>query len=238
MKGMIAYKPQTSKTGKLLKQLLTVKRKKTQKRARLNYFLRWGNSDTYPIRTQLELNSLQSVRNTTNKLRMLTILFEAGIPVPEFSTTVNDSNDYYIRSKTGVTRYGNDFSPELDSYVTKPIENKRREYRVHVFNSKIIAIYEKIPLDQENKPKLYKSHNCHFKLMNPEISRCDWTGQLISINAVNSLGLLFGGVDLIRRRDGSFVVTEVNTAPGLNSSNAQRWVAAIKEYINDNTSNE
>jgi hypothetical protein len=244
--GMIAYKKQSCVTGKLLKSLLNVKKKVSNRRTRTDFFLRWGNSDSFPVRTRLELNTREAVLNTTNKLKMITILKDSGIPVPEFSTDQSlITGDVYIRNRLGVTRFGSDFSPWTDLYFSKPIENKKREYRIHVFNSKIIAMYEKVPHDQENQPRLFKSHNCKFKLVNPEICRVDSVGQQLVIDAVNNLGLLFGGVDLIYTYDNNkpeserkgFVITEVNSAPGLNNVNAQRWIQVIKEYINDNISN-
>lgn len=231
MKAMIAYKSQSCVTGKLLRQALNVPRKKTQRLARLDYFLRWGNSDSFPVRAKVELNTSQAVANATNKLRMLQLLKAAEIPVPEFFTEGTPSTEVYIRDRMGVTRFGGDFSPSADSYFTLPIENKRREYRVHVFNGEIISIYEKIPREQGELPKLFKSHNCKFSRVNPENSRCDAVGQKIAIDAVNALGLLFGGVDLMRTRDGKFFVSEVNSAPGLNSSNVQRWVEKINQYV-------
>jgi|GEM_PF-4222574 glutathione synthase/RimK-type ligase-like ATP-grasp enzyme len=246
MKTMIAYHSKSSNTGKLLRQILSCPRKKTQRRAKLDVLIRWGSSEVFNRTTaRLELNTAEAVLNASNKLRMMQLLSAANIPMPVFTTeltsidSVKDTtNNYYIRSRQGEVRYGNDFNPVTDQYASKPIPNKRREYRVHVFNSKIVAIYEKIPnnINEENyeRPALFKSHNCHFSLVNPTRSRCNEVGQKIAIDAVNALGLLFGGVDLIRDKDGNFFVCEVNSAPGLNSNNAQRWVVAMKEYINEN----
>lgn len=246
MKMMIAYHNRSCVTGRLLRQILNIPRKRTQKRANLSVLLRWGNSESFPTsRVQLELNTAEAVSNASNKLRMMQLLKENNISMPEFTTTLDniesmkdESGNYYIRSKQGVVRYGNDFNPITDSYASKPIPNKRREYRVHVFNGKIVAIYEKIPhgRGEENfsQPALFKSFNCHFSLSDPSISRCNETGQQLAIDAVRSLGLLFGGVDVIRDKDGNFFCCEVNSAPGLNENNAQRWIAHIKEYINEN----
>lgn len=231
MKAMIAYKSQSCITGKLLRQKLSIPRKRTQRRARLDYFLRWGNSDEFPVRARVELNTAEAVSNATNKLKMLRLLKQAEIPVPEFFTDGTPEGEVYIRDRQGVTRFGSDFSPITDQYYSLPIQDKRREYRVHVFNSEIVSIYEKIPREQGELPKLFKSHNCKFSRVNPENSRCDATGQKMAIDAVNALGLLFGGVDLIRTRDGRFFVCEVNSAPGLNSTNVDRWIEKIRAYV-------
>mgnify|MGYP006174668855 FL=1 len=53
-----------------------------------------------------------------------------------------------------------------------------------------------------------------------------------AVAAVNSLGLLFGGVDVIIARDGRIYVNEVNSAPSLNSLNLNRFKEAILNHIN------
>jgi glutathione synthase/RimK-type ligase-like ATP-grasp enzyme len=241
MKAMIAYHKRSCVTGKLLRSLLNIPRKRTQKRTSLDVFIRWGNAESFPVNARLELNTRDAVTNASNKLRMLQLLKANNIPSVDFTTDpsqivdfLDESGNCYIRDNLGVVRYGNDFS-SLDQYASRPVANKKREYRVHVFNSQVVAIYEKIPLS-EDQPKLFKSYNCSFKLRNPEICRLNKDGQQIAINAVNSLGLLFGGVDVIMTSSDEVLVCEVNSAPGLNSTNATRWIEKIKEYINENIS--
>lgn len=237
MKIFIAYSKKSSVTGKALKSAFNCKRKTTDKRAKCDLFIRWGNTESFNnTRSTKQLNSLEAIKRTVNKLEMLTTLSSSGIPTPEFGTDPllvdnfkDDTGNLYIRSKDGIVRYANDFNSILDSYYSKPIPLKRREYRVHVFNGKVIGIYEKVPLS-EVRPALFKSDTCKFVRCNPEISRVDQNSQQICIDAVNSLGLLFGGVDLIRDKNKNVFVCEVNSAPGLNSLNIQRWVDEIINY--------
>jgi hypothetical protein len=170
---------------------------------------------------------------------MITTLASAGIPVPKYSNTIgiadcppDRSGNYYIRSNLGVVRYGNDFGVN-DSYVTSPIPYKRREYRVHVFCGKVIGIYEKIPnIDgAENRPKLFKSDTCKFVRCDLALSRVDQAAQEICIASVQALGLDFGGVDLIRNKNGEFFVCEVNSSPGLNSQMIEKYKREINELL-------
>jgi hypothetical protein len=252
MKTMIAYSNRSCVTGKELREKLAAIRKKTVKKAKCDLFIRWGNTEEFPnLKYKKELNTLSAVLRTTNKLTMLQTLLEAGVATLEFSNdpALLDSfkdkqGNVYIRDKRGVVRYGNDYSTDSDLYFSRPVRFKRREYRVHVFNGKVLGAYEKVPLslaegqprNAETLPKLFKSDTCRF-------IRCDLTidenglnprvndaAQQMCIQAVNSLGLLFGGVDLIRNKHGEFTICEVNSAPGLNGLNVDRWVEAIKEY--------
>ena len=241
MKTFISYSNKSSLTGKALRESLTARRKRTNKRAKCDLLVRWGSTEDFPnLQAKLELNSLASVRRASNKLEMIRVLSAAGITIPSFNTTVEDideckdsSGNLYIRSKLGVVRYGNDFNPLADLYYTEPIELKRREYRVHVFRGKIIGIYEKVPLVEgaANRPKLFKSNTCKFVRSDPLISRVDQEAQSLCIAAVNALGLDFGGVDLVRCRDKSFVVLEVNSSPGLNSQMLERYTNEINQCV-------
>lgn len=254
MKTMIAYSNRSYVTGKELREALYAIRKKTNRKAKCDLFIRWGTTEQFDfIRYKKELNTRESVLRTTNKLDMLQTLSNSGISTIEFSSDVallntlaDHTGNVYIRNRQGVVRYGNDYNALTDLYYSRPIRFKRREYRVHVFNGKVLGAYEKVPLSLaegqarnfDTLPRLFKSDTCKF-------TRCDLTidenglqprvneeAQRLCINAVNSLGLLFGGVDLVRDKHGNFFVVEVNSAPGLNGLNVDRWVEAITEYYN------
>lgn len=244
MKTYIVYSNKSSVTGRGLKESLLTKRKRTNKKAKCDLLVRWGSTESFPtLQAKRELNSLEAVQRTANKLLMIQTLSTAGVPVPEFGT--DDSNleqckdrsgNLYIRNKLGVVRYGNDFNASTDLYFTKPVPFKRREYRVHVFNSKIIGIYEKVPLVEgsENRPKLFKSDTCKFVRSDPSVSRVDQESQSLCIAAVSALGLNFGGVDLIRNKDGVCTICEVNSSPGLNSQMIKRYTDEINLFLSTN----
>jgi hypothetical protein len=251
LKTYIAYSNRGCVTGKELREALDAVRKKTDKKAKCDLFIRWGTTEQFNhLKFKKELNSLEAVLRTANKLEMLQTLHDAGVSVLEFSTdpTAIDSlkdkeGNVYIRNKNGVVRYGNDFNPSRDLYFSKPVRFKRREYRVHVFNGKVLGAYEKVPLvsltseDQNphssvNRPKLFKSDTCKFVRCDLSLEGCRINGeaQRLCIEAVMTLGLDFGGVDLIRDKNGAFIVCEVNSAPGLNGLNVDRWVEEIKNW--------
>lgn len=243
MKLTILYSNKSSKTGRTLKEKFKtiaskVVKKRTNKRLKTDVVLRWGSSEEFSrLTSRLELNTLQAVNTTSNKLEMMKTLVSANIKTPEVlfdlsnseivDTYRDDCGGFYIRGSNQEIRY-DDALKAGDLYVSKPILNKRREYRVHVFNGEVIAVYEKIPL--EDDIKLYKSYNCKFSIVDITRSRLSVDDLNVCIGAVNALGLLFGGVDLIRTKDQEVFVSEVNSAPSLNGTNIDRYVNKITEY--------
>lgn len=246
MKFTILYSDRSSKTGKdLLNKFKPVSskafRKRTNKRFKTDVLLRWGSTESFDkLRSRLELNSLEAVRKASDKGLMMQnlvggavktpqVLFDPFSKSPEELDNFRDENGgFYVRGSNHEVRYDDEVK-RGDLYVSKPIVNKRREYRVHVFNGEVIAIYEKVP--NEEGIKLFKSHNCHFALRDMTNCRLSVEDQQECVKAVNSLGLLFGGVDVMRDKDKNIFISEVNSAPALNATNIDRYVTKITEYV-------
>lgn len=55
----------------------------------------------------------------------------------------------------------------------------------------------------------------------------------LAASAVNALGLNFGAVDLGQLANGTFVVLEVNRAPGLEGGSVESYGAAVNRYITE-----
>ena len=89
MKVFIAYSDRSCVTGKALKLALEGKRKVTNRKAKCDLFIRWGNTQDFASLTSVkQLNSLESVKRTVNKLEMLRALSSANVPVPLFDTDI------------------------------------------------------------------------------------------------------------------------------------------------------
>ena len=247
MKFTILYSGKSSVTGKsLLNKFKPTSskafRKRTDKPLKTDVVLRWGSTEVFNrLTTRLELNSYEAVRNTSNKLLMMENLVGANVSTPEIlfrpfgqeqsviDSFKDENGGFYVRGQNQEVRY-DDTVKYGDLYISKPVENKRREYRVHVFNGEVISIYEKVP--NEEGIKLFKSFNCSFKLRDISNCKLNTENQEMCIKAVNSLGLLFGGVDVIRDKDQNIFICEVNSAPALNGTNIDRYVTKINEYVN------
>lgn len=211
-------------------------------------FIRYGNSYKEAPEGVLEINSIESVKNASDKRIMAELLkSKEGVRFPESwwpGDTVEEGG-YYFRNRVGKVVFRSR-PMEGDLYGTKPVD-RAREFRVHVFSDSFIekikektgetvgntmGVYEKIP-HEENQ--LYcKNDNCDFKridMSNSENSNALKGVRPMARSAVEALGLDFGGVDVIISKDGGIYVNEVNSAPSLNTLNIERFVELIKKYI-------
>ena len=114
-------------------------------------------------------------------------------------------------------------------------KKKRKEFRVHVFNGKVIDVQEKRRVSVERRsedPDPYiRSHLrgwvfCRDNVVEPDSLRST------ALNAVAAFdGLDFGGVDVIwNESEDKCYVLEINSAPGLEGTTLKNYAAQIKTY--------
>lgn len=117
-----------------------------------------------------------------------------------------------------------------------------QEYRIHSFNGKSIRAGKKIPregftpveTEADWKPGLLhpwvRSYDGGWKISYETFaSTADM--RMLAHKAVKALGLTFGAVDMAQRPDGSLVVLEVNTAPGIEGNTLNTYVRAISKWV-------
>jgi len=205
--------------------------------------INWGNSTlpnwygTSPAVMRM-LNDPNAVSLASNKLKTLRILEEAGISIPRFTTNINEAYDFgdvIVRHKLtghsgrGIEIYRGGELPQAPLY-TKYIEQKA-EYRVHVFKGKVIDYIKKrrkdydYPTENESMVRSYKNGWIFARNRLRRLERIE----SLAIDAVEALGLDFGAVDIVRGRDNSVYVLEVNTAPGLSGQTLESYLQAIRE---------
>ena len=109
---------------------------------------------------------------------------------------------------------------------------KQKEFRVHVFSSKILDIQEKRRSSSVDDHHPYiRNHTNGYVFCRGDINEPDDL-RGVAISAVDALGLDFGAVDVVwnEAQDKCYVL-EVNTACGLEGSTVNKYVNAIKEVV-------
>lgn len=249
----------TSKTGRMLRQLLGLKSNISLERGyirphQISTLIRWGS-------TELEdapktLNTRQAVALSSNKLKALEKMRDSSVNVPWFTTDRDLANSFcsggkYVVGRTTYHQGGNNFvvtnSPSYDRASSHWLEliNKISEWRVHVFKDEVIGVSRKTSEGVEsrirhkhawNHTNGYRFIKCDIDLVQPRLKQ-------IAISAVKSLGLDFGAVDIILSNgqestsSGSrkYYVLEVNSAPSLepNSTILRNYLDRIWRWLNE-----
>ena len=115
----------------------------------------------------------------------------------------------------------------------------QREYRAYVFGHNLIDFVEKRKTnkaleDRSVNPdiKTYSGGWCFCRNdIRPPHNIEDLRHE--AVGAIKTLGLDFGGVDIIEDRNGKCVVLEVNTAPSIWGETVSRFAEAIKAVNNN-----
>lgn len=203
--------------------------------------VRWGN--TVPADAPMELNSAEAVAKASDKLTALTTMKEAGVNVPRFSldpTSFGDEATVLGRRRRGFG--GRDISVLGGTYTSEAVYSdfftefvpSVREMRLHIFRGELLGAQLK-QLDTADEGVAedtvpIRNHGNGYVFVPylhsvPNSSRID-----AARNAVSSLGLDFGAVDLLCLDGGGECVLEVNTAPGLSERYLDLYVGAISEW--------
>lgn len=179
----------------------------------------------------MALNGVSVVPSTINRELALTWL-EEGSYIYE-RHTLNGHGGSGIR----VVHSPDDLSANGVQLYTRGIRI-RREYRVHVFDGKVIDYVQKrrkFDADPNEVSEYIRNHTHGWVFCRSGFDRIEEVERQ-AIAAVEALGLNFGAVDIIQEKiTGNVYVLEVNTAAGFSgpeSSTLQAYINTFKEKLN------
>jgi glutathione synthase/RimK-type ligase-like ATP-grasp enzyme len=231
-----------SKTAKLLAEKLGIKRlKHVGSKAKPTVVINWGKGIPF---TKV-INDYKAVGSAINKLIAFKLLKEKGVSVPPFTTSRTEAQAWMPQAKVvcrgtltghegqGITIHSEGTLPNVPLYV-KYIP-KKKEFRVHVCNGKIIDEQQKVRSSSYTGAAGFEIRNTANGFIfqrNGIIVPSDVREQAIA--AVKGLGLDFGAVDVIwnESKDKAYVL-EVNTAPGLEGTSLEIYSKALRQLIKD-----
>lgn len=207
---------------------------------RVDVLIRYGNAERIRFAPRFTINTREAILGNANKLRSLQIMSEAGVSVPPFGITTHGLS-YPIVGRSLSHFGGRDIrfydAPEevamwpSDFYVQ--FIPKQREYRVHVAFGQIIKYNKKVYTEgrvQRRDPRIWNARNGYRFVRTPYRRRFE-----SAVDAVQSLGLDFGAVDMILSTDNTMYVLEINTAPGNKGSSltVQAYADALNARIRE-----
>lgn len=227
--------------------MLYIKQERCYKTKPTRVLINWGSSNhRISLTNSKTYNSPYAVELASNKIYTLTHFTHNNVPCPPWTTDKNtalgwiENNKTVVCRKTVTSHSGNgivfaETAEELEN-VNAPLYTmyikKKKEFRVHVFEGKVIDVQEKRrALDVQNVDYRIRSHASGFTFCRISISEPSGLRD-VAVQAVAALGLDFGAVDIVwNEKQNQCYALEVNTAPGIEGSTLDAYTKAIKEAI-------
>lgn len=248
----ILYSPGTSVTGKALAEKLGIQGGTQPPKIKHNFIIRWGSTARIPLKPGRIINKLANVALTADKLQASRTLANAGVTTPEIFTTAqaNELKGYIKLPALGRRIHhtqGRDIILCLQAIDVRRAINRgesdyfiiyiptKREFRIHVFNNKIIRVNQKLLRDGGIWVPFIRNFENGYVFGLPKKPLLPDQEQL-AIKAVSTLGLDFGAVDLVVSDDDKSYVLEVNTAPALIDNGLEIYEAEFRKILGPNGS--
>lgn len=203
--------------------------------------INWGST----VPSSLCLNAPSAVAVARDKLLTFNALKESNVPAPTYwtdrATAEAERGESIVLERHSLT--GQSGSGIVVKRVGEALGNaplyvryvrKQREFRVHVFGGKAVAVQEKkleSEAEQTADQKLIRNHANGWVFCVNDVAEPDGLRDL-AVSACNAVALDFGAVDMIQGKDGKLYVLEINTKPGLSSPTIlDAYASAIQEKL-------
>jgi len=263
--NFVSYKRgKTGKTGRLITKELHCVSQRSIERDLINpraitKVIRWGSTTLWAPCFEDELNCVAAIENASNKLKALNIMKEAGVSVPWFTNNKEKAKD-----KVSSINYGNmvgrttyhqggsnfeicvdktDVSSDYQSSHWLELIPIHKEWRVHVFQGEVIGVSRKTDEDVGYRitNRYTRNHANGWRFIRCDLDRVQPRLKELGIEAVKSLGLDFGAVDIIlsdgtestSEGDRKYYVLEVNSAPSVEKGSTilYEYIRRFKEWL-------
>jgi glutathione synthase/RimK-type ligase-like ATP-grasp enzyme len=209
--------------------------------------INWGSSDL-PDRLLSSdariLNPPGPVKTCTNKLQFFQAL-AGNYSLPPWGTDIfwardQIRNGYAVCCRTMLTGHSaqglvlvTDEADLVDAQLYTRYIKKREEYRIHVMRGEIIDRQRKARRTDHDSPDWQVRTHANGFVYAREDCHPDPTVDTAALEAVESVGLDFGAVDVIWNADSRLpYVLEVNTAPGLEGSSPGIYATNLRRLFN------
>lgn len=208
----------------------------------------WGRSERPPMMNSVPmLNDFEAVHNASDKIRTFEILSSTlSNNIPKWTTVVaearrlirDEHETIYCRKYTRASQgRGIVVATRIDELELSPLYTSKveidRELRVHVFSGSIIDYAQKKRMTSETREERgievnedIRSHDNGWIFAREGVTINEDTKR-VAIEAVATLGLDFGAVDIVMTPQCVPKVLEVNTAPGLEGTTLESYKNAI-----------
>ena len=194
--------------------------------------INWGSS-TLPDEAKWKNNQIinipSAVALAANKRDCFSAL-RGKVPIPNFTFDKREAvamieAGHIVFCRTKLTAHSGDgivIAKTVDELVDAPLYTQyvkaAHEFRIHVPPIRSFNCFcqkKVVPKETEAKDKMVKNHSNGYVFASDNIDAPN-SVRAFAIEAINSLGLDFGAVDILYNgRSGAAHILEINTAPGI-----------------------
>lgn len=210
------------------------------RRRQSDMIVTWGKVAPSPHE---KVGQEQAKHIACNKLLSFRKFTEHSVSCPEWTTSPQEALSWVSPTQAVVARYiltghsgsGIHIITHENLHETSPIaklyvkyKKKKHEFRVHVFQSKVIDVTQKKRrAGFEGRNNQIRNHQNGWVYCRENIQEPEGLQQL-ALDACAAIGLLSGAVDIIwNEKENKCYVLEVNTAPGITGITCQKYTDEI-----------
>lgn len=225
------------------------------KRAIVRLGSRTSSRQIYPTQSFVEVNTVGSIENSRDKLRMKECFSRYDVKQAEWFTldqvpTIRMTDFPYVGKQIvgfkghGMQLIENDdqlrtfLRTHNNSYFIEKFYNYAREYRIHATSDHSFLSWRKLRRADAEQRWFFNSTNCNWVGEDHELfQRPNNWDELCNaaVMAVRSVGLDIGAVDIRvqSRNNPDYIVCEVNSAPQLGEVGIEHYKREITNIINN-----
>lgn len=215
-----------------------------------DYIINWGNSSEprWDLTVGSVHNTPMCVANTVNKIKTFNIFNNLFIPTLPNTTQKEIALEWLADSKSVVCRTtttghggqgivlikdGN-MLPDAPLYTQLIHSRNIKEYRIHIFNGKVIDFTVKKKRRGVETDPYIRTHKNGWVFCRHGV-RLPPGLDILAKNVVDDMGLTFCAVDILYNHEtGQQYVIELNSAPGLEGTTLSKYIDAFKSWYNEN----
>lgn len=252
------YSARPSNSGRDLANGLGIRRIKREgsryRPKRNDVLINWGNTELPERLSEMDVvNGTGEVYNAVNKRCFLQMMTDGRIPTLEHTTEKTialqwglDGSDIVVRKLLRSSGANGleivNASPELtlEDIPNAPLYTKyfkkRHEYRVHVVGEVVVDVQRKARVldvpDENVNWKVRNLENGFIYARDGIHSNLKEVVGNLCLEAHEVTGLDFGAYDVLYNSNSdTYVVIEVNTAPGLTGTTLEKYIEAFSTYL-------
>jgi len=218
---------------------------------------------TSPSNIPIQINSIEAVKNSSNKLLMKECFKESGVKTADWDTLNNfinfDDEGIVFKEQTilfpivikhiyGSRNNGNTLISDsnefvnwlenktFDKYIIEKYHTHKKEYRLHVTKHGCFYTNRKMLKTDATERWFRNDSNSIWVLENNELFDKPKTWNIIvedCVKAINSVGLDVGACDVKVNNKGKHIVIEVNSAPSFGKITEEKYREIIPVLVND-----